>query len=154
MRQARVLFLLLSCLALLAACTGGPPKRVFPPQASIQELRVVEGNWQIDLRIRNFSTVAMQFEQVEGELQINGRPAGRFAAQPALAVGPGSAEILTLAFAADTEARSVVASALEHRRGIRYRLSGRIRSSEPKREHDYDYESALDPVPGLAGVLR
>ena len=51
MRNVKILALLL-LVALLAACAGGPPKRIFPPQASLQELRVQpDGQWAASIRI-------------------------------------------------------------------------------------------------------
>lgn len=146
--------LLIALSLLLSACASGPPKRIFPPQASIQELRVDGENWQLDLRIRNFSTIALTYEHLDGELLINGQHAARFSLQPALTIGPGSAEILSHRLRASANAQAAVATAIAQRRSLSYRISGRIRSADPRREHDYDFESALDPVPGLTGVLR
>ncbi|HEX5756310.1 MAG TPA: LEA type 2 family protein [Arenimonas sp.] len=145
---------LLALSLLLAACASGPPKRIFPPQASIQELRVDGANWQLDLRIRNFSTIALTYEHLDGELLINGQQAARFSLQPALTIGPGSAEIFSHPLQASAAAQAAVAAAMAQRHSLSYRIVGRIRSAEPRREHDYEFESALDPVPGLSGVLR
>lgn len=145
---------LLALTLLLAACASGPPKRIFPPQASIQELRVDGASWQLDLRIRNFSTVALTYEHLDGELLINGQQAARFSLQPALTIGPGSAEILSQELQASAAAQAAVTSAIQQRQSLSYRISGRIRSADPRREHDYEFESALDPAPGLTGVLR
>ena len=45
-------------------------------------------------------------------------------------------------------------AALAGRRGVRYQLQGRIESGEHGTDHPFDYQSALDPVPGLEGVMR
>lgn len=145
---------LIALILLLAACASGPPERIFPPQASIQELRVNGADWQLDLRIRNFSTVLQTYEHLDGELLVDGQPAASFSLQPALNVGPGSAEILGHRVQASAAAQAAVSTAMAQRRSLRYRISGRIRSADPRREHDYEFESALDPVPGLTGVLR
>ena len=40
--------------ALLAACSGGPVRRVSEPAASIQQLTVkANGSWSVDLRLQN-----------------------------------------------------------------------------------------------------
>lgn len=153
MPLTRILSLIVLSLV-LSACASGPPKRIYPPQASIQELRTDGAAWQLDLRIRNFSTVAITYEHLDGELLIDGQPAARFTLQPSLTVGPGSAEILGHVVQPTAAAQAAAKAALEQRRSLRYRISGHIRSADPRREHDYEFESALDPVPGLTGVLR
>lgn len=147
--------LLLVLVALLAACAGGPPKRVFPPQVSVQELRLQDdGRWTAQLRIRNYSTVAMRFSRLQATLTVGGHEATRIDLDPGLSVGPGSIELVAHTFAPGSEAKAAVDAALAAGRGLRYRIAGDIRSSDPGTTDDFTYESALDPVPGLAGVLR
>lgn len=154
-RIARAFFLL-SIIALLAACaSSGPPKRVWPPQASLQELAVLEdGTWQLGVRLQNFSTVAMNFDQASLELRISGQAAGQLALTPRLRIGPGSTDIVTLRLPPDFDAAGLVADALQTRSGIRYRLQGHIVTSDPNGRHASEFESVLTPVPGLPGVLR
>ena len=45
-------------------------------------------------------------------------------------------------------------AALRERKALRYQLKGNIASREPKADHDFEFESALNPVPGVDGVLR
>lgn len=154
MRNVKILALLLMA-ALLAACAGGPPKRIFPPQASLQELRVQpDGRWAASIRIQNFSTVPMQFSNLDATLLINGGEATRFTINPGLSVGPGSNELVSHVFQPSDAARAAVDAALAKRGSVRYALTGRIATSEPKTDHPFDYQSGLNPVPGLAGVLR
>lgn len=154
MRPYRLLLLALFAV-LIAACAGGPPKRIFPPQVTVQELRLQDdGQWVAQLRLRNYSTVAMTFSRLQGTLTIGGQEAVRFDIDPGLAVGPGSTELVAHSFAPSAAARSALDSALAAGRGVRYRIAGEIRSSDPGTNDRYEYESALDPVPGLAGVLR
>ncbi len=145
----------LTMIALLAACSSGPPKRVFPPQASLQELRVRDdGQWEAKIRIQNFSTVPMVFSRLEATFSIGGVEATRLDLDPALSVGPGSIELVSQVFTPAAGPAAAVQQALVSRRGVRYQLTGRITSSEPASEHPFEYQSALDPVPGLTGVLR
>jgi hypothetical protein len=150
----RLLTLLL--LALLSACASGPPKRVFPPSASVQELRrESDGGWMLELRLQNFSTVAMRFERISAELELDGQSAGRVEVAIAQSVPPGSAEVLSLAFTPSAAAAEALNGALGTRRGLGYRLHGLLTSSEPgRREDPFDFSSALTPMPGLDGVLR
>jgi hypothetical protein len=154
MRKLPALVLLLM-VALLAACASGPPKRVFPPQVSLQELQVgADGQWLVNVRVQNFSTVAMDFSQLQATLMVGGQEAARIDFDPRLKVGPASIEVVQYRLTPGAGAQAAVAQSLASRRSVRYQLSGSIASREPKSEHPFDYQSALDPVPGLAGVLR
>jgi hypothetical protein len=154
MRKLTAAFVILLAIT-LAACASGPPKRVFPPQGSLQELRVdADGQWVARIRVQNFSTVPMRFSRVEATLSINGEEATRLVLSPELTVGPGSNEIFEHRFAPAAGPKAAVDQALANRRAVRYQLTGRIASSEPVTDHPFDYQSALDPVPGLAGILR
>ena len=147
--------LALLLLALVAGCASGPPKRVFPPQASLQEVRVQpDGQWVAQVRIQNFSTVPMRFSRLEATLTVNGQEASRISIDPGLSVGPGSNELVQHAFTPAAGPRAAVDQALANRRAVRYQLTGRIASSEPATDHPFEYQSALDPVPGLTGILR
>lgn len=142
-------------LALLAGCASGPPKRIFPPQASLQELRVQpDGQWVALVRIQNFSTVPMRFSRLEATLTVDGQEATRISLDPGLSVGPGSNERVQHVFTPAAGPKAAVDQALASRRAVRYQLTGRIASSEPSTDHPFEYQSALDPVPGLAGILR
>ncbi|WP_374604422.1 hypothetical protein [Arenimonas sp.] len=155
MRKPSLAALLLIIVALLAACAGGPPKRVFPPQASVQELRVLEdGSWRLSLRIRNFSTVPMRFSRLQASLTVGGQDATRFDFDPGVTVGPGSAELVEQVFTPGAGARDAVQQALGNRRSVAYVLAGRLASSDPGTDDAIEYPSRLDPVPGLDGVLR
>jgi hypothetical protein len=147
--------LALLLLALVAGCASGPPKRVFPPQASLQEVRVqADGQWVAQVRIQNFSTVPMRFSRLEATLTVNGQEATRINIDPGLSVGPGSNELVQHVFTPAAGPRAAVDQALANRRAVRYQLTGRIASSEPATDHPFEYQSALDPVPGLTGILR
>lgn len=146
---------LVALVLLLAACSSGPPKRVFPPQATVQELRIGDdGRWVAHLRIQNFSTVPMRFNRLEATFAVAGQEAARFVLDPGVTVGPGSAEVFDHAFEPAPAAAAAVRAALADRRGVRYALTGRLLSADPGTDDAIDYRSALDPVPGLDGVLR
>lgn len=155
MPRTPVVALLLILATLLAACAGGPPKRVYPPQASVQELRVQDdGSWRLSIRIRNFSTVPMRFSRLQAGFTVGGHEATRFDFDPGLTVGPGSAELIEQVFTPGQGASDAVNQALATRRNVAYLLSGRLASSDPGTDDKFEYPSRLDPVPGLEGVLR
>ena len=154
MRKLPILLSLL-LVSLLAACSSGPPTRIFPPQARLQELRVQDdGQWVAQIRIQNFSTVPMRFSRLQATLTLAGQEATRIDIDPAMSVGPGSIEVVQHVFAPATGPRTAVSDAFANRRAVRYQLTGRIASSEHGTDEAFDYSSALNPVPGLTGVLR
>ena len=87
------LLALLLCL-LLAACASGPPKRIYPPQARVQELQQqADGSISLQLRVQNFSTIAMRFSRLQLQLVLGDAEAVSIDVDPALAIGPGSADL-------------------------------------------------------------
>lgn len=140
---------------LLAACASGPPVRVYPPQATVQELRVQpDGTYVATLRVQNFSTVPMAFSRLQATLTLGDHEATRIDIDPAVTVGPGSNELVRHEFVPTAEVKRMIDAAFAGSRSVRYRLDGRLTSSDPGTDDPFDYGSALDPVPGLPGVLR
>lgn len=153
MASLRVFAVVSLCL-LLAACASGPPRRIFPPQATVQELRVQpDGRIAATLRIQNFSTVPMTFTRLQATLTLAGSEAARIDIDPSLTVGPGSNELVKHDFAPTPAVKTALDAAFAGSRSVRYELDGRIADSEG-RDDAFSYDSALDPVPGLTGVLR
>ena len=147
-------FVVFSLCVLLAACSSGPPRRVYPPQATVQELRVqADGQVAATLRIQNFSTVPMTFTRLQATLTLAGGEAARIDIDPSLTVGPGSNELVRHVFAPTPAVKAALDAAFAGSRSVRYALAGRIADSEG-RDDEFSYDSALDPVPGLPGVLR
>lgn len=145
--------------ALLAACSSGPVRRVSEPAASIQQLTVdADGNWSVDVRLQNYSSIAMRFERLSLELQIDGVAAGTLEAAPQLQVSRESADVVSVALAPAAQAKLGIADALAAGRGASYLLEGTIGAVPTDRGSARDYpirrEGRLSPVPGLPGVLR
>ena len=143
---------------LLAGCASGPVKRVSEPAVAVQELQVrADGSWQVSLRLQNFSNVPMRFDRVSLRLDIDSLQAGRLEATPAFDVGPESADTTKLDVTPSAEARIAVATALAEGRRLPYSLEGEVVVT-PREGRGRDYtvkrRSALNPVPGLPGVLR
>lgn len=143
---------------MLAACGSGPVRRVSEPAASIQQLTVrANGSWSIELRINNFSSVPMRFDNVALALAVGGESAGTLQGQPGISIGPESADVTTLTLSPTSGARIVVADALAARRTLAYTLKGNVDGTpEDGRPRSYAIErtSSLNAVPGLSGVLR
>ena len=154
----RFLLLLLSAMALatVSGCGGGSgvPKRIFPPEARIQELRLTDDGALISLRVQSFSTVPSELESLRLRLAIAGRPSAEFDARPGKTLLPGSSEIIDVAVPLSSTDRNLILALIAERRALRYRLDGTLTVDPPGRPYDIDYSSALSPVPGLNGVMR
>jgi hypothetical protein len=146
------------CAIALGACSSGPVKRVSEPTVSIQQLEVrADGSWSVELRLQNYSSVPMRFDDVALEIKAGDAETGTLRGSPALTVGPESADVATLAFTPSSAAKIVVADALAERRTLKYSLEGTIAAAAKDRKpRDYKVKrnSALSPVPGRPGVLR
>ena len=142
----------------LAACGGGPVKRVSEPAAGIQQLTVrADGQWSVDVRIDNFSSVPMRFGSASLALAIGGENAGTLAGNVDLVIGPESADVATLVLAPASAAKIAVADALSNRRELAYTLKGTLDAgpeNDKSRAYAIERTSALNPAPGLPGVLR
>jgi hypothetical protein len=151
-------FTALALIALLAACSGGPVRRVSEPSARIQQLTVrADGRWSVELRIENFSSIPMRFDAVDLVLAVDDNAAGNVTAQPALSIGPESADVVIAVFTPKVEAKLAVADALAGGRTVNYSLKGRLDATPDEakqRSFDVEHRSALSPAPGLPGVLR
>ena len=143
---------------LLAGCASGPVRRVSEPAVGIQQLTVAaDGSWMIEVRINNFSSIPMRFDGIELKLALGGQDAGTLAAQPALDIGPESADVVSVQLKPHALARLQVADALASGRGIGYSLAGTVRATpEGGRQRGFEVkrESSLSPVPGIPGALR
>lgn len=146
------------CAGLLAACAGGPLRRVSEPAASIQQLSVRgDGSWSVELRIENFSSIPMRFEAFSLPLVMGGEVAGTLQGQAGISIGPESADVVTFTHAPTSGARIAIADALAGNRSLAYSFEGTVQATpEDGRSKSFELKrsSALSPVPGLPGVLR
>ena len=143
---------------LLSGCASGPVRRVSEPSAQIQQLTVrADGRWAVDLRIENFSSIPMRFDSVDLALAFGDNQAGHVTAQPAISIGPESADVVTTVFTPQAAAKLAVADALAGGRSISYTLEGTIIATpDEKRQRTFEVKrtSQLNPAPGLPGVMR
>lgn len=149
------LLIAVALFATLGACGGRVKKVINPPRASIQELAAqANGQWKLSVRLQNFSSVPTQFASVSARLRVDGQDAGDIVLSPAVTVGPEAADVVSTTITPALAAKVTVASALAAGRPVRYTLVGRIVTSEPRGDTPFEYESALNPAPGLNGVMR
>lgn len=143
---------------LLIACSSGTVKRVSPPGASVQQVSVqTDGQWVIQLRLQNFSSMAMTFSTTDLSLVSGNTAAAELRATSALTIGPESADNLTLTVLPTPEARQLVAGILADGRSLPYQLKGTLEAAPSERrarQWPIDFRSTLHPAPGLPGVLR
>lgn len=146
------------CL-LLVACSTGPVRRISEPTASIQQLSVAaDGSWSVDLRVQNYSSIAMRFDGIRLALATGGEAAGTLQAAPQLSIAQESADVVSLTLTPTAAARILLADVLADRRSVSYTLEGELDAAPADRGRARDYRiernGVLSPVPGLPGVLR
>jgi len=155
---ARALFSIAATCLLLAGCSSGPVRRVSVPAVNIQQLTVrADGSWSVDLRIDNFSSMPMRFDRASLAMTVAGESAGTLQGQPALSIGPESADVATLVLAPASSARILIADALARGGSIDYALEGTLDAAPENsrvRSFDVKRKNTLSAVPGLTGVLR
>ncbi len=140
-------------LLVLVGCSSSPVRNIFPPRASIQQVTVqADGSWKLQLRLQNYSNVSTTFATVDAKIELAGTAGGSLSAAPAIRIGPESADIVEVGLKPSPAAAQALAAL--HTGNIRYKLAGRITTSDPKGDYPYTFESVLSPVPGLNGVLR
>lgn len=150
--------LLAAVVLALAACGGGPVKRVSEPAAGIQQLSVrADGRWDVVVRLDNFSSVPMRFVDANLEIAFDNGAAAKLQAQPGISIGPESADVFTATLTPLPAGRARLASALADGQGVNYTLGGTVEAGPEdgkSRSYRIERKSALAPVPGLPGVLR
>lgn len=160
MRSPKILslFVLAGSVALLSSCVSHGGRRISEPAASIQQLTVdARGNWQVQLRLQNYSSIGMRFDTVDLALEVNGLAAGHLQASPALSVPAESADTATITRVPDAMAKLAMADALASGQAINYTLKGNVQATpdgEKQRSYTIDGKNQLNPIPGLSGVLR
>lgn len=152
--MTRSLFVVLFAVLLSACGSGGPVKRIFPPEARLQEIRLAEAGDRMQLRVQSFSTVPSEVQAYDFVLEIAGVEAARFEGDASTQLLPQAAEIIELPLALDAAALARARQSLAAGTALRYRLHGTITVEPAGRAYPIDYSSALSPVPGLTGVLR
>lgn len=159
MKRLWLSFPLILAMALAACTSGGPVRRISEPAASIQQLQVdANGNWNVELRLQNYSSIPVRFDSVQLELQSSGDTAALLHDAPGLVIGPESPDVITLSITPNAHGRLLVAHALADGRSFNYILSGRISATPTDRSRAQNYDvrhnGTLSPVPGRTGVLR
>ena len=145
-------------LALLAGCGSGMIRRVSDPAVSVQQLTVkADGQWVVELRLQNYSSMPMTFDDVSLALSVGDTEAGTLQARPGISIGGVSADVIDVELKPSSAARLVVADALAGNRTLAYSLKGTVSATpqeKKQRSFDISSRSTLNQAPGLPGVLR
>ena len=162
---------LLRCLALvvlaagLAAC-GPPRKSVFPPTLTVQQVHVLpNGTWRLAVRIQNNSYGGVDFQSIEGLLQVANATPVRLHATfhrdiPSFASDVVGVDLLPTP--AMTAALAAVA-AKGSGGALAYAIRGMIHAQPDLADHpdkkgpqDFPFQHSdfLSPVPGIAHTFR
>lgn len=153
-------FLLVLLTAAVLGC-GPAKKSVYPPTLSIQQLTVLpSGQWRLIVRIQNNSYGEMDFQSLDGQLQIAQLVPIRLHARferdiPALAGDVIQLDVLpTTAMSAALKATADKGSA----GALAYRVTGST-SAKPEQEDkprlfDFNGNDWISPVPGIPNTYR
>lgn len=145
--KLRIPLAALALTCILAACGGGPVKRVHPSTASIQQLTVQpDGRWKLDVRIQNFSTMSMRYSALNASVIVAGTDVGEIAITPNMDIVGNGGDVV--------EATLKPSAKLPASGDFAYTLKGRIETSEPKESFPFERSSRLSPVPGVANTYR
>ncbi|HUA80053.1 MAG TPA: hypothetical protein VL997_06755 [Dyella sp.] len=156
---------LVALAALLTAC--GPQRQsVFPPTVTIQQMRVQpDGAWQLTVRFQNNSYTGMNYQSIEGQMQIaQGIPVRVHAAfdldVPSFAGDVVQVDVLpTPAMTQALQAVTPKGSAGQ----LAYTLRGVVHCTPNLEDHpdnknprDFPFtsNSFLSPVPGVSNTYR
>lgn len=156
--RPRLAFALIVIASLALTACNKTVKRVSEPAASVQELTVrADGSWTIALRLQNFSSMPMTFDNVALQLKVSDEDAGQLQLKPALSIGGVSADVVNVDIKPSSGARLVMADALAGKRTLGYSLKGTVSATpQEKKQRTFEIESrsTLNQAPGLPGVLR
>jgi len=146
------------CALALAGCNDGIVKRVSEPAASLQQLAVeADGSWNVSLRLQNYSSMPMRFDDVALALTVGDAAAGTLNVKPAISIGGVSADVIEVRLQPSSQARLVVADALASNHTLAYALEGSV-TATPEEQKAKTFQvkgrSTLNQAPGLPGVLR
>lgn len=154
---------LLVCV--LAAC--GPQRQsVFPPTITIQQMRVQpDGTWELTLRFQNNSYTGMDYQSLEGELQVaQGIPA-RVHAKFDLDVPSFAGDVVPVSVLPTPEmSKALQAIAAKGSAGsLAYAIKGTVHcmphledhpDNKNPRDFPFNHNDYLSPVPGIANTYR
>jgi hypothetical protein len=155
MRNLALLGLSSALALMLTSCSSEPVKRYFPPQASLQQLqRLDNGQWQAQIRMQNYSSGAVAYQNLSLKVQLQDLEWITIAPSSPIEIGANNAEIIKIDLFIPMNIQKTLSDRLALNQSIRYVLNGQVESIDPKRTYTLDYQGRLNPAPGLNGVFR
>jgi len=156
---------LMLLVGVLAAC--GPQKQsVFPPTITIQQMRVQpDGTWEVTLRLQNNSYTGMNYQSIEGQLQVAQGIPVRLHAKFNLDVPSFAGDVLPVTvLPTDNMSKALQAIAAKGSAGsLAYTIKGIVHcqpnledhpDNKNPRDFSFDHNDYLSPVPGIANTYR
>jgi hypothetical protein len=144
----------------MAAC-GPAKKSVFPPTVSIQQLQVLpDGQWQLTVRIQNNSYAGMDFQSLEGQLQIAALAPVRLHGNFELAIPQLAGDVVqlkvwpTTAMSQALEAIADKGSAASLAYSINGSTTAKPEQESKARAFDFSGKDWISAVPGIAHTFR
>jgi hypothetical protein len=152
-------------VGVLSAC--GPQRQsVFPPTVTVQQMRVQpDGTWELTLRFQNNSYTGMDYQSIEGQLQIaQGLPV-RLHAKFDLDVPSLAGDVLQVSILPTTAmSQALQAVAAKGSAGsLAYTIRGIVHcqpnledhpDNKNPRDFPFKHDDFLSPVPGIANTYR
>lgn len=162
---------LIRCFALaalaigLAAC-GPQRKSVFPPSLTMQKMQVLpNGMWQLTVRIQNNSYGGMDFQSIEGSLQIASETPVRLHATFDRDIPSFAGDVITIEVLPTPPMGNALAgvAAKGSSGSLAYAIRGTVHAQPDLVDHpdkqdpqDFPFQHSdfLSPVPGIANTFR
>jgi hypothetical protein len=158
-------FALIALAACLAAC-GPQRSSVFPPSLTVQQMQVLpNGAWRLTVRIQNNSYGGMDFQAIEGSLQVASETPVRLHARFDRDI-PSFAGDVVMVDVLPTAAMSHALAAVAARGSagsLAYAIRGTIHAQPDLADHpdkknpqDFPFQHSdfISPVPGIANTFR
>ncbi|MDE2278787.1 MAG: hypothetical protein KGK04_04285 [Xanthomonadaceae bacterium] len=158
-------FALIALAACLAAC-GPQRKSVFPPSLTVQQVQLLpNGAWRLAVRIQNNSYGGVDFQSIEGSLQVANATPVRLHAAFHRDIPSFASDVVTVdVLPTPTMTTALAAVAAKGSSGsLAYAIAGTIRAQPDLADHpdkknpqDFPFQHSdfLSPVPGIANTFR
>ncbi|GAB2593257.1 hypothetical protein ISP15_09690 [Dyella jejuensis] len=158
--------LALTMLACVLVACGPQRQSVFPPNITIQQMRVQpDGAWKLTLRIQNNSYTGMDYQSIEGQLQVAQGIPVRVHAAFDLQIPSFAGDVLDVdVLPTPAMSKALQAVAAKGSAGsLGYALSGIVHCTPNLEDHPDDknprdfpfkHDDFLSPVPGIANTYR
>lgn len=144
-------WVLLLVALLLAAC--GPRRVVVAPMLAVQELRRVDAEWAVKLRVDSVANVPFELSALRVRVDLDGVSVPLPPQSLALTLPARGTETIDLRVTLPPAAVERLSAARDGR-ALYYRIDGEIESSKPSVRLLVDSEGRISAVPGVVDQFR